>query len=44
MKKLYEEPQLDIERFIFEDITTGSEIGGGDGKPDLEGDGEEQLP
>lgn len=41
MKKLYEEPQFDIERFAFQDIITASGLGGednGSGDGDFSGD------
>jgi|GEM_PF-5208282 hypothetical protein len=36
MKKAYEAPAVDVERFMYEDVLTNSsaDIGTGDGKPD----------
>lgn len=34
MKKVYESPLIEIERFLFEDLLTASGIGTGDGVPD----------
>lgn len=44
MRKLYEEPQLEIERFVFEDIITASGLGGDDnGSGDGDFSGEDQV-
>lgn len=45
MKKKYNSPSLDMERFVFEDILTDSSLGNGDGltdKPGLDTDDPDQ--
>lgn len=43
MKKFYSSPDIDVERFLFEDILTVSGgLGYGDGGPDKEMDEDEE--